>query len=132
MPRLLRYLWPMPTTLLGLVLAIAALRGGRMALVDGVLEAHGPILRWCLANLIPAAGGIAAITLGHVVLGQTAQALRWTRGHERVHVRQYERWGPFFVVAYLGASAWAVARGRHHYFDNHFEREAFGVEASHP
>jgi hypothetical protein len=42
-----------------------------------------------------------AITLGHVVLATTESALKKTRSHERVHVRQYERWGPFFIPAYL-------------------------------
>ncbi len=51
-------------------------------------------------------------------------ALDRTRAHERVHVRQYERWGPLFLPAYLAASLCAVARGRHAYFGNCFEREA--------
>jgi hypothetical protein len=50
-----------------------------------------------------------------------------TRAHERVHVAQCERWGPLFVPAYLAAGAWAWARGRHPYFDNPFEREAFAA-----
>ncbi len=38
-----------------------------------------------------------AITLGHCVLGQSQGALDVTRFHERVHVRQYEWWGPLFI-----------------------------------
>jgi hypothetical protein len=67
---------------------------------------------------------IAAITLGHVVLAQTRADLEQTRAHERVHVRQYERWGPFFPLLYLGASLAAWSRGDHPYLDNRFEREA--------
>jgi hypothetical protein len=96
----------------------------RVAVCDGVIEAHGPLLRWFLTRLGPVPGGIAAITLGHVVLGRDAQTLQETRSHERVHVRQYERWGPFFLPAYAAASVWALARGGHAYFDNWFEREA--------
>jgi hypothetical protein len=96
--------------------------GGRLTVVDGVIECHGPLLRRLLA-LVPGPG-IAAITLGHVVVGIDAHALSWTRAHERVHVRQYERWGPAFVPVYLAAGAWALLCGRHPYYDNPFEREA--------
>ena len=48
-----------------------------------------------------------------------------TRAHERVHVRQCERWGPLFVPAYLGVSLWLMARGRDAYRDNPFEVEAY-------
>lgn len=120
----LRYLWAGPTTVIGLVLATAGLRHGRVALVDGVIEAHGPVLRWALSRLIPIPGGAAAITLGHVVLGRDAQSLECTRAHERVHVAQYERWGPLFVPAYAAASLWAFACGRHAYLDNRFEWDA--------
>jgi hypothetical protein len=68
------------------------------------------------------------MTFGHVVVGASAKALDETRTHERVHIRQYEQWGPLFVPAYLASSAWALARGRHVYFANRFEREAFGVQ----
>ena len=44
------------------------------------------------------------MTLGHVVLGRSAAALAETRAHERVHVTQCERWGPFFVPAYAASS----------------------------
>jgi hypothetical protein len=122
--RFLRYLWAGPTTLIGLVVAFALLRRGHVACVDGVVEAHGPLLERALASLTPLARGADAMTLGHVVLGRDARALALTRAHERVHVRQYEGWGPFFLPAYFLAGAYAFARGRHPYFDNRFEREA--------
>jgi hypothetical protein len=121
---LFRYVWAAPSTAIGLVLSVLALRKERVAVLDGVIEAHGPLLRCILTRLGPRPGGIAAMTLGHVVLGCDRQALQETRSHERVHVRQYERWGPFFLPAYAAASLWALARGRHAYFDNWFEREA--------
>ena len=64
------------------------------------------------------------MTLGHVVIARDARALELTRAHERVHVRQYESWGPLFVPAYLLAGVFAVLGGGHRYFDNLFEREA--------
>jgi hypothetical protein len=67
---------------------------------------------------------ITAITLGHVVLAQSEADLVRTRAHERIHVRQYERWGPFFPALYLVASLIAFLEGGDAYFDNRFEREA--------
>jgi hypothetical protein len=72
----------------------------------------------------PIPGGAAAITFGHVVLGRDRRALEATRAHERVHVRQYETWGPAFIPAYVLASAWALARGGDAYERNRFERAA--------
>ena len=123
-----RYLWASPNTLVGLAFAVAAIIAGRAALVDGVVEAHGPWLRWILRRIVPLRGGALAITLGHVVIGRDRRALDETRGHERVHVAQYERLGPLFIPAYFAASLWALARGGHAYFDNLFEREAIDAE----
>ena len=128
-PSMLAYLWAAPATALGLVFALLALRGGRIAIVDGVLEVHGPLIRWALTHLTIVRGGIAAITFGHVVLGRNGEALEWTRTHERVHVAQYERWGPFFLPAYVAASVWAFLRGGDFYLDNVFERAARARES---
>jgi hypothetical protein len=122
--RFVRYAWAAPNSVVGLALAALALRAGRVEVVDGCVEAHGPLLSWLLTHLSVLPRGIAAITLGHVVLARDAQAMVATRQHERVHVRQYERWGPLFVPAYCAASLWAVARGRHPYRDNRFESDA--------
>ena len=48
------------------------------------------------------------------------------RDHEHVHVRQYERWGPFMLPAYFLSSFLAWRRGGDYYLDNRFEREAYG------
>jgi hypothetical protein len=77
---------------------------------------------------VPIRGGAAALTIGHVVVARDGEALADTRAHERVHVAQYERWGLFFLPAYVLASLWAAARGRHFYLDNRFEREARALE----
>ncbi len=124
MGRVMRYLWTAPNTLLGCAVALLALRGGHLAIVSGVVEAHGPLLRWVLHHAIPLPGGAAAITLGHVVVGADAAALDATRSHERVHVRQYEQWGPVFILAYVAASLWMFAAGGRVYHDNRFERDA--------
>ena len=127
--RILAVAWASPTTLVGaLALGLAVVTGGRVALVKGVLEAHGGWIRPLLARFPVGPGGVAALTLGHVVLGASPAALTATRTHERVHVAQCERWGPLFLPAYAMASLWALLRGRHPYRDNPFEREAFAVE----
>ena len=74
--RLGRYLWVLPASVIGLMLASLALPGGRIGVIDGVIEAHGPLLRWALTRLIPLPGGASAITLGHVVLARDAFAIR--------------------------------------------------------
>ena len=123
------YLWAGPPSCLGLFLAaLGTLAGGRIARHSGVLEAEGRLLAWGLRHLTPLPGGVSAITFGHVVLGTSRAALAATRTHERVHVRQYERWGPLFIPLYLASSLWAALCGGHAYYDNRFEREAIMTE----
>lgn len=121
--------WAAPTSLLGLL--AVALTVPRVRLVDGVVEAHGPRLARLLDLLSPRLP-VLAMTLGHVVIARDAVALDATRAHERVHVRQAECWGPFFVAAYFAASAVAWARGGDAYADNVFEREAWSTAAVEP
>lgn len=127
--RLLVYLWAFPTTAVGLLFVPAALVRGKMQWVDGVLELHGGVVAWFLENCTLLPGGASAMTLGHVVLGRDLNALNRTRSHERIHVRQVERWGPLFLPAYVIASLIAFLRGRDPYRDNPFEREAFEDDA---
>jgi hypothetical protein len=124
---LVRYVWAAGPTLIGLLLALVGSWRGRICIVNGVIEAHGPLLRRLLHACSPLDGPIAAITFGHVVLGSGPDELVHTRAHERVHVRQYERWGIFFIPAYLLASMWAHWQGGHPYLDNAFEREAYRI-----
>ncbi len=126
------YLWPLPWTAVGLLLGAAALALGARAHVQaGVLEVSGGLLGRLAARGV-GPFNVLAITLGHVVLGSSAAVLGQLRAHEHVHVRQYERWGPLFVPAYLADSLWQLLRGRHPYRDNRFERPAFAAEHSGP
>jgi hypothetical protein len=119
-----RYLWAGPWTLIAVVLAPAVLMsGGRVRAQRGVLELSGGLLRPLLGRMLPRRG-IVAMTLGHAVIAVDDAELRRTRAHERVHVSQYETWGPFFPLMYAGASLAAWLRGRDGYLDNRFEREA--------
>jgi len=127
--RPLLYLWALPGTLVGLCFVpFAFVGGGGVQWVDGVLEAYGGRLKYVLLRPFWSFGPIAAITLGHVVLGCDQPTLLRTRRHERVHVRQYERWGPFFIPAYLLASLWIQFRGGNAYMDNPFEIEAYAID----
>ena len=133
LPRPLVYLWTLPTTLVGLLFApLALVSGGGMQLVDGVLELHGGLVAAFLRYCTPLRGGASAMTLGHVVLGRTKDLLDFTRRHERVHVRQAERWGPLFIPAYLLASVVVYFKGGRAYEDNPFEREAYALEGHGP
>jgi hypothetical protein len=123
--RLLVYLWAFPTTLVGLIFIPESLLSGGVQLVDGVLEAHGRMTRSFLTHCTPLKGGASAMTLGHVVIARNAELLDQTRAHERIHVRQCERWGPLFIPAYLSISLVLALSGKHFYEDNPFEREAY-------
>ena len=122
---LVRYLWASPNTLIGLLFVPAAmLARGRVRVVDGVLEAHGPLIAAILRHCVPIAGGASAVTFGHVVIARDSWSLDTTRAHERVHVRQCEVWGPAFIPAYLMAGLWALMNGTGAYSGNYFERQA--------
>lgn len=121
-----RYLWASPNTLLGLfVLLLTAGSGIRVRRVRGVIEAHGGLIARLLERCVPIPGAAAAMTLGHIVIARNQADLDRSRAHERVHVRQCERWGPAFVPAYLVAGLIIYLRGGDPYYDNPFEREAY-------
>ena len=129
MKSFLRYAWASPNTLLGLLLVVLAfLSRGRVRLVDGVLETAGGIPAFFLRWMPIGSDGAAAMTLGHVVVGRDEARLRVTRAHERVHVAQYERWGPFFLPAYGLSSLACLCTGKEAYRDNRFEREAYASD----
>ncbi len=130
MRKIIFYIWAFPTTAVGLLFLLpTVLSGGRPRVVEGVIELHGGFTTWFLSRVtaIWLGGGAAAMTLGHVVLAVSETEHDRTRQHERVHVRQCERWGPLFLPAYLGCSLYLKLRGRDAYLENPFEREAYGV-----
>jgi hypothetical protein len=120
-----RYLWAGPNSCLGLVFgALALLFGATVRPRQGALEFGGGLLGRLLLRL-PAGLSFSAITFGHVILGVDHRTLAQMRNHEHVHVRQYERWGPLYLPAYLLSSLFELLRGRRPYLDNYFEREAY-------
>lgn len=128
MSRLLRWIWALPATAIGLAVAACAFcLGARPRLADGVIEVCGRPAR---ARGRRRGARIDAITFGHVVIGRSDAALERLRTHERAHVRQYERWGVFLLPAYLLSSLWQLLQGRHPYYHNAFEVEAFREAAA--
>ena len=120
--RTLLYAWAAPTTLVGLTAgALTLATGGQVQVRRGALEFHGGFSRWLLERRMVRA---SAMTLGHAIIGRDTRCLDSCRDHEQAHVRQVERWGLAFLPAYVLASAWASARGRHYYLDNWFEVDA--------
>jgi hypothetical protein len=127
----LRFLWASPATALGFVLGFLALAsGGRVQRRGRTLEFYGGLLVPLLAKL-PGGPCIMAMTLGHAIVGRDAASLDAARAHELVHVRQYERWGPLFLPAYLACSAVIWCRGGDAYRENPFERQAYALAPCH-
>ncbi len=119
-----KFLWASPCSAIGIVLAgIALALGGRAKWSAGALEVtYRHSLASCgnLAGRLPFRG----IVFGHVILAVTGEELRTIGPHERVHVEQYERWGPLFFLAYGASSLWQLINGRSAYWHNYFEVQA--------
>ena len=123
---MLLVLWALPWSLTGLAVGtVGLLIGGRARYRKGVLEFWGGPVTWLLRHVPFMPFGARAMTLGHTVLGQSPEDLDCCREHELVHVRQYERWGPLFIPAYLLLSGLLLLRGKDVYYDNPFEQQAF-------
>jgi hypothetical protein len=126
--RLAAYIWASPNSVLGLAIGtLLLLFGAKAAIHQGIVEISGGLVGSLLVSprlRCP----YRAITLGHVVLATNETTLDACRRHERVHVRQYEIWGPFFLPAYISSSLWQLLCGRSGYRDNYFERQAFASQ----
>ncbi|MDI1301891.1 MAG: hypothetical protein PSX71_08305 [bacterium] len=119
MRKLLHYLWASPCTLVGMVAgAVFLAAGGSARMEGGVIEISlPPRMQHTFLSL-------GAITFGHVVLGISKAELERLRTHELEHVRQYERWGLLFFLAYPASSLVQFMRGKNPYWYNHFEIQA--------
>jgi hypothetical protein len=127
----------LPVSLFALFLLPLALYRANWALRDGVLEVTSPALAWFLGGAwfraLSGGSGFAAATIGHIVIARDARGMDACRAHEHAHVRQCERWGPLFPLAYIGAGLWAAAKKRRwsaYYHDNPFEIEARAAESN--
>lgn len=127
--KLIAYAWVAPNTALGLLLGLVMISlGGKVQFIDGVAEFHGGwVGNFFASRSHPFCFG--AITVGHVILATCHNELSALRAHEHVHVRQYERWGIFFLPAYALSSLWELCHGRNGYWNNCFEKQAYAGEA---
>jgi len=124
-PIRLRDLWrAFPGDLMGLMVMRgcgidAPTRQVRSGDVTAVMVEDPRVERWFRIHLMP----VRAQTVGRHVFARepvSAEVL----AHECEHIRQWERFGPFFLVVYLCSSAIAFLRGGRPYWDNHFEAAA--------
>ncbi len=119
-----KLLWAAPCSAVGLLLAVIPLAlGGKAVWRRGALEVtYRQNQAGCgkLAQALPFRG----IVFGHVILAVTDEDLCRIGPHERVHVEQYERWGPIFFLAYGLSSLWQLFHGRSPYWYNYFEIQA--------
>jgi hypothetical protein len=123
--KLCRIIWASPYSLIGLTIGVLGLlSGGRIRLRAGAIECFGGPTAWVVRHL-PTGPLTIGVTLGHVILGQHSDGLIDASDHERVHVRQFERWGPLMGPAYLLSSCYLWLRGFDAYRDNPFEVEAY-------
>ena len=126
---IVKMLWAAPCSAIGVLLAgTVLLAGGRAKWSSGALEVtYRETETSCgrLARKLPFRG----IVFGHVILAVTRSELSSIGAHERIHVQQYERWGPLFFFAYGASSCWQLVRGRSAYWDNHFEVQARALSA---
>ena len=126
---LVKYIWASPATAFGICAGcVAVLLGATVIIFHGVVEIS---LRPRSTRVTQALARLpyAAITFGHVVIAQSEECQSLLRTHERVHVAQYEKWGPLFFIAYPLESALQWLWGRHPYLDNRFEVSARSVAA---
>jgi hypothetical protein len=126
--RLAAITWALPCSLVGAGFALL------MLLTGGSVRRAGPALECALSRRLQRSRLVrclpfSAITFGHVVLGVGHEQLAQLRTHEQVHVRQYERLGVLFFLAYPMASLIAWMQGRCPYRGNRFELEAYGAQA---
>ena len=116
-----KYIWASPASAIGVCAAcFASLVGAEVKRVSGVLEVSLAPRSRLLCKAV-ACLPFAAITFGHIVIARSAQEQAALRQHERVHVAQYELWGPLFLAAYPLESLFQFLRGRQPYQDNRFE-----------
>lgn len=117
----LKYIWASPVSAIGVCAAcIASVVGADGKRVSGVIEVSLAPRSAALCKAV-ACLPFAAITLGHVVIASSAEEQAAHREHERVHVAQYELWGPLFLLAYPLESLYQWLSGRQPYRDNRFE-----------
>jgi hypothetical protein len=125
---LLGYIWALPTTLIGFVLAFGGLcvpfafQGGA---VWFRVTKYSPWGLWWAKRF-------SAITFGGCVITARGILEEHMVRHELRHFFQARLLGPLFLPMYLASSALALFVGRDAYLDNPFERDAYAAEGDVP
>ncbi len=91
----LRIIWTLPNTLLGLVLGLLTFQAPRLEEGLVLFDRRARGLTWVMPRL-----GRSAMTVGLVILSSKPLDRRLL-AHERQHVRQYLAWGPLFIPLYF-------------------------------
>lgn len=122
--------WALPLSVFGALLALPVfLLRGKAQLIKTPTVAilvRGPFADKMLSR--HPFGAMTAMALGHVIIAEHQGLSTRILIHELAHVRQAERWGILFPIAYLVSSAWAAIRGRDAYWHNVFEIAAREAE----
>ena len=120
-------LWVLPTTLLGILIFL--LGGGvPVKIKNGI---WWWTVKWGLLKKFWAPK-YSGMTIGHCVILVDEKELdilvSIIIAHESIHVYQDEKWGPTLKIPYLIASVIAVIKGKHYYYGNVFEEEAYNLQ----
>ena len=133
--RVLRVLWVAPVSVFALPLLPLSVWRAQWRVIGGVLEISSPALSWFLRGpwfrAMSGGTGFSAATIGHVIVARDAVSMDGCRAHEHVHVRQSERWGALFPLAYAVTglhAAWIARSWSAYYWDNPFEQAARAAE----
>lgn len=125
---LLGYLWALPLTAAGLVVArLGGAHSSRMG-PDGSILLVGD--RGLVLTFFEV-GGFAAFCWGGVIVARAPRMLEPGRllRHELEHFAQARRWGVLLPLAYVVAGFVAMAQGGRWYWHNAFEVAARAAEA---
>jgi hypothetical protein len=87
--------------------------------VSAVLVEDRRVELWLGSQLMP----VTAQTLGRYVFSRDPVGDELL-AHECEHIRQWRRFGPFYLALYFGSSALVSLRGGRPYWDNPFEAAA--------
>jgi len=91
----LGFVWTLPNTVLGVLLGLLTFQRPRLAGGALVFDRGPRGVTWILSKM-----NRSAMTIGFVILSAVPVA-GTLLAHERHHIRQYCRWGPLFIPAYL-------------------------------
>lgn len=122
----LGWIWALPTTLIGFLLAILGRTVFYRMRPGGVFQfvaIDGPWM-WFFRRYSMGAITIGAVSIFTVATKDDLVMIR----HERQHTYQARWLGPLFIPAYYLLCLWALLRGGSAYRDNPLEVQAYRVE----